>query len=202
MSMLNFSRWLRIWRSSLKWQQQKELEMTRFTNFGSRGAPRADLHRSPTSTMGHESLIQRRPSLSHPGWLKYFFQTYNQSLQITIHLVLMFVEILKLMLNRDSEIEVWSRFVWNLWHERIPRVRFALGNVLPIAIFIWIFLETEMNLTLMWKSLAPSIKIAQLSSIGNISMVELELFQVWKQPFWRNTFTILEKYFYYFVNHF
>ena len=27
--------------------------------------------------MGHESLIQRRPSLSHLGWLKYFFQTYN-----------------------------------------------------------------------------------------------------------------------------
>ena len=37
--------------------------MTRFANFGSRGAPRADLHRKPPSTMGHESLIQRRPSL-------------------------------------------------------------------------------------------------------------------------------------------
>ena len=24
--------------------------------------------------MGHESLIQKRPSLSHPGWLKYFFR--------------------------------------------------------------------------------------------------------------------------------
>ena len=34
-----------------------------------------DLHRKPPSTMGHESVIQRRPSLSHPGWLKYFFQT-------------------------------------------------------------------------------------------------------------------------------
>ena len=51
--------------------------MTRFTNFGSRGAPRADLHRKPPSTMGHESLIQKRPSLSDPGPLKYFFQTYN-----------------------------------------------------------------------------------------------------------------------------
>ena len=47
--------------------------MTRFTNFGSR----ADLHRKPPSTMGHESLIQRRPSLSHPGGLKYFFFTLN-----------------------------------------------------------------------------------------------------------------------------
>ena len=43
------------------------------TNFGSQGAPRADLHRNPPSTMGHESLIQGRPSLSHPGGLKYFF---------------------------------------------------------------------------------------------------------------------------------
>ena len=41
------------------------------------GAPRADLHVKPPSTMDHESVIQRRPSLSHPGWLKYFFQTYN-----------------------------------------------------------------------------------------------------------------------------
>ena len=47
--------------------------MTRFTNFGYRGAPRADLHVKPPSTMGHEFLIQWRPSLSHPGWLKYFF---------------------------------------------------------------------------------------------------------------------------------
>ena len=60
--------------------------MTRFTNFCSRGAPRADLHRKTPSTMGHESLIQRRPSLSHPGGLKYFFQTYNPLLSITIHL--------------------------------------------------------------------------------------------------------------------
>ena len=49
------------------------------------GAPRAHLHRKPPSTMGHESLIQRRPSLSHPGWQKYFFQTYNPLLYITIH---------------------------------------------------------------------------------------------------------------------
>ena len=28
----------------------------------------ADLHMKPPSTMGHESLIQRRPSLSHLGW--------------------------------------------------------------------------------------------------------------------------------------
>ena len=48
--------------------------MTRFTNFGSRGAPRADLHVKHPSTMGHESLIQRRPSLSHPpGLAKIFF---------------------------------------------------------------------------------------------------------------------------------
>ena len=39
--------------------------------------PRADLHVKPPSTMGHESLIQRRPSLSHPGWLKYFFLDNN-----------------------------------------------------------------------------------------------------------------------------
>ena len=52
--------------------------MTHFTKFGSRGgAPRADLHVKHPSSMGHESLIQRRPSLSHPGRLKYFFQTYN-----------------------------------------------------------------------------------------------------------------------------
>ena len=34
------------------------------------------------------------------------------------------------MLNRDSEIEVWSRFVLNLWYELNPRVRCAFGNVL------------------------------------------------------------------------
>ena len=33
------------------------------------------------------------------------------------------------MLNRDSKIEVWSRFVWNLWYELNPRVRCAFGNV-------------------------------------------------------------------------
>ena len=48
--------------------------MTHLTNFGSWGAPRAALHVKPPSTIGHESLIQRRPSLSHPGWLKYFFR--------------------------------------------------------------------------------------------------------------------------------
>ena len=48
--------------------------MTRVTNFGSRGAPWADLHMKPPSTMGHESVIERRPSLSHQGWLKYFFR--------------------------------------------------------------------------------------------------------------------------------
>ena len=37
------------------------------------GVSTADLHVKPPSTMGHESLIQRRPSLSHPFWLKYFF---------------------------------------------------------------------------------------------------------------------------------
>ena len=33
------------------------------------------------------------------------------------------------MFNRDSEIEVCSRFVWNLWYELNPRVRCAFGNV-------------------------------------------------------------------------
>ena len=33
------------------------------------------------------------------------------------------------MLNRESEIEVWSRFVSNLWYELNPRVRCAFGNV-------------------------------------------------------------------------
>ena len=37
---------------------------------------------------------------------------------------------LGLMLNRDSKIDVWSRFVWNLWYELNPRVRCAFGNVL------------------------------------------------------------------------
>ena len=36
---------------------------------------------------------------------------------------------LGLMLNRDSKIDVWSRFVWNLWYELNPRVRCAFGNV-------------------------------------------------------------------------
>ena len=31
----------------------------------------ADHHMKPPCTMGHESLIQRRPS--HLGWLQYFF---------------------------------------------------------------------------------------------------------------------------------
>ena len=34
--------------------------------------------------MGHESLIQRRPSLSHPGWLKYFFSDI-QSITLNYH---------------------------------------------------------------------------------------------------------------------
>ena len=33
------------------------------------------------------------------------------------------------MLNWDSEIEVWSRCLWNLWYELNPRVRCAFGNV-------------------------------------------------------------------------
>ena len=74
MSMLNFSRWLiiegNLWNDSNKksWKWHVSLILA----LG--GAPRADLHRKPPSTMGHESLIQRRPSLSHPGWLKYFFR--------------------------------------------------------------------------------------------------------------------------------
>ena len=36
---------------------------------------------------------------------------------------------LGLMLNRDSKIDVWSRFVWNMWYELNPRVRCAFGNV-------------------------------------------------------------------------
>ena len=41
------------------------------------------------------------------------------------------VKILNLgwMLNWDSKIDVWSRFVWNLWYELNPRVRCAFGNV-------------------------------------------------------------------------
>ena len=39
-----------------------------------RAAPRSVLHMKSPSTMGHKSLIQRRPSLNHPGWLKYFFK--------------------------------------------------------------------------------------------------------------------------------
>ena len=58
--------------------------MTRFTNFCSRGAPRADLHRKTPSTMSHESLIQRMPSLSHPGGLKYFFSDI-QSVTLNYH---------------------------------------------------------------------------------------------------------------------
>ena len=34
--------------------------------------------------MGHESLIQRRPSLSHPGGLKYFFSDI-QSVTLNYH---------------------------------------------------------------------------------------------------------------------
>ena len=48
------------------------------------GAPRADLHVKHPSTMGHESLIQRRPSLSHPVWLKYFFSDI-QSVALNYH---------------------------------------------------------------------------------------------------------------------
>ena len=47
-------------------------------------APRADLHMKPPSTMGHESLIQRRQSLSHPGGLKYFFSDI-QSVTLNYH---------------------------------------------------------------------------------------------------------------------
>ena len=40
------------------------------------------------------------------------------------------------MLNRDFEIEVWSRFVCNLWYELNPRVRCAFakgfGNVIKV----------------------------------------------------------------------
>jgi len=86
MSMFNFSRWLRNRRSSLKCNKKswKWQHVSLILALG--GAPRADLHRKPPNTMGHESLIQRRPSLSHPGSLKYFFQTYNPLLYITIHL--------------------------------------------------------------------------------------------------------------------
>ena len=38
----------------------------------------------PPSTLGHESLIPRRPSLSHPGWLKYFFSDI-QSVTLNYH---------------------------------------------------------------------------------------------------------------------
>ena len=40
------------------------------------------------------------------------------------------------MLTRDSEIEVWSIFVWILWYELNPRVRCAFakgfGNVIKV----------------------------------------------------------------------
>ena len=55
--------------------------MTRFTDFGSRGG---DLNVKPPDTMGHESLFQRRPSLSHPGRLKYFFSDV-QSVTLNYH---------------------------------------------------------------------------------------------------------------------
>ena len=43
---------------------------------------------------------------------------------------------LGLMLNRDSKIDVWSRFVWNLWYELNPRVRCAFGNVFLLSLMI------------------------------------------------------------------
>ena len=58
--------------------------MTRFPNFGSWGAHRTDLHMKPPSTMGHECLIQRRPSLSPLAWLKYFFSDI-QSVTLNYH---------------------------------------------------------------------------------------------------------------------
>ena len=58
--------------------------MTRFTNFGSRGAPRADLQVKHPGTMGHESLIQRGPSLSRPGLSKIFFSDI-QSVTLNYH---------------------------------------------------------------------------------------------------------------------
>ena len=46
---------------------------------------------------------------------------------------------LGLMLNQDFEIEVWSRFVWNLWYELNPRVRCAFakgfGNVSTFIVY-------------------------------------------------------------------
>ena len=48
------------------------------------GAPGADLPVKPPSTRGHESVIQRRPSLSHPGGLKYFFSDI-QSITLNYH---------------------------------------------------------------------------------------------------------------------
>ena len=42
----------------------------------------------------------------------------------------MFGSDFKVKLDRDSAIEVCSRFVWNLWYELNPRVRCAFGNVL------------------------------------------------------------------------
>ena len=77
MPMLNFSRWLRNWRSFWNVSNKKSWKWHVSLILALGGGPRADLHMKPPSTMGHESLIQRRPSLSHPGWLKYFFQAYN-----------------------------------------------------------------------------------------------------------------------------
>ena len=43
---------------------------------------------------------------------------------------------LGLVLNRDSKIDVWSRFVWNLWYELNPRVRCAFGNVFFLSMHL------------------------------------------------------------------
>ena len=52
--------------------------------------------------------------------------------------MLMFVEILKLMLGRDSEDEIWSRFMFELviWLQEFTfKMNSTLGSVVPLAIF-------------------------------------------------------------------
>ena len=60
--------------------------------------------------MGHESLIQRRPSLSHPGWLRYFFSDI-QSVTLNYHtprlmLLMIFDHLLVIWLSRPKRIAV------------------------------------------------------------------------------------------------
>ena len=56
------------------WRKIEPKSGEKMTNIRSALRFKADLHMKPPSTMGHKSLIQRRPSLNHPGWLQYLFR--------------------------------------------------------------------------------------------------------------------------------